>query len=196
MSCCSGWEGKPKELFPVYGRGAVWGELGQCIDWCSQPPSQPIGSDHGGLPPLSDGVPGKRGSSPQQTCEWSLICDTSSRLPIGYNLLCFTSVQESSVLNLLSQSVSLPWHLVDFPAYQNVTRYVSTHYPASLVLSRDTSSQQVIRLLRMAAGFEMTAQPLHHKVGWTFWFVIRFFDTFQIKNGEHLKHICYVWCHS
>ncbi|KAA0717308.1 Ectopic P granules protein 5 -like protein [Triplophysa tibetana] len=70
---------------------------------------------------------------------------------------------ESSVLNLLSQSVSLPWHLVDFPAYQNVTLYVSTHYPASLVLSRDTSSQQVIRLLRMAAGFEMTAQPLHHK---------------------------------
>ncbi|KAI7812682.1 putative ectopic P granules protein 5-like protein [Triplophysa rosa] len=70
---------------------------------------------------------------------------------------------ESSVLNLLRQSVSLPWHLVDFPAYQNVTRYVSTHYPASLVLSRDTSSQQVIRLLRMAAGFEMTAQPLHHK---------------------------------
>lgn len=63
MSCCSGGEGKSKELFPVYGRGAVWGELGQRIEWCSQPPSQPLRSDHGGLPPLSDGVPGKRGSS-------------------------------------------------------------------------------------------------------------------------------------
>ncbi|XP_065123099.2 ectopic P granules protein 5 homolog isoform X1 [Paramisgurnus dabryanus] len=70
---------------------------------------------------------------------------------------------EASVLNLLGQSVSLPWHLVDFPSYQNVTSYVSTHYPASLVLNRDTSSQQVIKLLRMAAGFETDAQPSNHK---------------------------------
>lgn len=73
------------------------------------------------------------------------------------------SKPESSVLSLLDQSDSLPWHLVDFPSYQNVTRYVSTHYPASLVLSPDTSSQHVIRLLRMAAGFEPTTQMLHHK---------------------------------
>lgn len=45
-------------------------------------------------------------------------------------------------------------------------RYVSTHYPASLVLSNDISSQQVIRLLRMAAGFGPTTQILHHKVRW------------------------------
>uniref|UniRef100_A0A673KZ38 Ectopic P granules protein 5 homolog n=1 Tax=Sinocyclocheilus rhinocerous TaxID=307959 RepID=A0A673KZ38_9TELE len=70
---------------------------------------------------------------------------------------------ESSVLSLLDQSASLPWHLVDFHSYQNVTRYVSTHYPASLVLSHDTSSQHVIRLLRMAAGFGPTTQMLHHK---------------------------------
>uniref|UniRef100_A0A671MCH5 Ectopic P granules protein 5 homolog n=1 Tax=Sinocyclocheilus anshuiensis TaxID=1608454 RepID=A0A671MCH5_9TELE len=73
------------------------------------------------------------------------------------------SKPESSVLSLLDQSASLPWHLVDFPSYQNVTRYVSTHYPASLVLSHDTSSQHVIRLLRMAAGFGPTTQMLHHK---------------------------------
>ncbi|XP_073696062.1 ectopic P granules protein 5 homolog [Garra rufa] len=73
------------------------------------------------------------------------------------------SKPESSVLSLLDQSVSLPWHLVDFPSYQNVTLYVSTHYPASLVLSHDTSSQHVIRLLRMAAGFGPTTQTLHHK---------------------------------
>uniref|UniRef100_A0A673K9Q2 Ectopic P granules protein 5 homolog n=1 Tax=Sinocyclocheilus rhinocerous TaxID=307959 RepID=A0A673K9Q2_9TELE len=73
------------------------------------------------------------------------------------------SKPESSVLSLLDQSASLPWHLVDFPSYQNVTRYVSTHYPASLVLSHDTSSQHVIKLLRMAAGFGTTTQMLHHK---------------------------------
>ncbi|XP_051514293.1 ectopic P granules protein 5 homolog [Myxocyprinus asiaticus] len=70
---------------------------------------------------------------------------------------------ESPVLNLLGQSSSLPWHLVDFPSYQNIMHYVSTHYPSSLVLSRDTSSQQVIKLLRMAAGFGLPTQPLHHK---------------------------------
>ncbi|XP_026067016.1 ectopic P granules protein 5 homolog isoform X2 [Carassius auratus] len=69
----------------------------------------------------------------------------------------------SSVLSLLDQSASLPWHLVDSPSYQNVTRYVSTHYPASLVVSHDTSSQHVIKLLRMAAGFGTTTQMLHHK---------------------------------
>uniref|UniRef100_A0A8C2FK11 Ectopic P-granules autophagy protein 5 homolog (C. elegans) n=1 Tax=Cyprinus carpio TaxID=7962 RepID=A0A8C2FK11_CYPCA len=73
------------------------------------------------------------------------------------------SKPESSVLSLLDQSASLPWHLIDFPSYQNVTSYVSTHYPASLVLSPDTSSQHVIRLLRMAAGFGPTTQMLHHK---------------------------------
>ncbi|XP_077087479.1 ectopic P granules protein 5 homolog isoform X2 [Siphateles boraxobius] len=73
------------------------------------------------------------------------------------------SKPESSVITLLDQSASLPWHLVDFPSYQNVMCYVSTHYPASLVLSNDTSSQQVIRLLRMAAGFGPTTQVLHHK---------------------------------
>ncbi|XP_051954087.1 ectopic P granules protein 5 homolog [Xyrauchen texanus] len=70
---------------------------------------------------------------------------------------------ESPVLNLLGQSSSLPWHLVDFPSYENIMRYVSTHYPSSLVLSRDTSSQQVIILLRMAAGFGLPTQPMHHK---------------------------------
>ncbi|XP_051748623.1 ectopic P granules protein 5 homolog [Ctenopharyngodon idella] len=73
------------------------------------------------------------------------------------------SKPESSALTLLEQSASLPWHLVDFPSYQNVMQYVSTHYPASLVLSNDTSSQQVIRLLRMSAGFWPTTQVLHHK---------------------------------
>ncbi|XP_036454096.1 ectopic P granules protein 5 homolog [Colossoma macropomum] len=70
---------------------------------------------------------------------------------------------ESSLLSLLGQSTSLPWHLVDFCSYQNVTVYVNTHYPASLVLNRDTSSQLVIKLLKMAAGFGSTLDGLHHK---------------------------------
>ncbi|XP_076853684.1 ectopic P granules protein 5 homolog [Brachyhypopomus gauderio] len=70
---------------------------------------------------------------------------------------------ESPLLNLLGQSASLPWYLVDFSSYQNVTGYVNTHYPAMLVLSRDTSSQLVIKLLKMAAGFGSTFDGLHHK---------------------------------
>uniref|UniRef100_A0A4W4HAL5 Ectopic P granules protein 5 homolog n=1 Tax=Electrophorus electricus TaxID=8005 RepID=A0A4W4HAL5_ELEEL len=70
---------------------------------------------------------------------------------------------ESPLLNLLSQSASLPWHLVDVSSYQNVTGYVNTHYPASLVLSRDTSSQLVIKLLKIAAGFGSSFEGLHHK---------------------------------
>ncbi|KAL7839536.1 hypothetical protein SRHO_G00261940 [Serrasalmus rhombeus] len=73
------------------------------------------------------------------------------------------SKPESSLLSLLGQSTSLPWHLVDFSSYQNVTVYVNTHYPASLVLNRDTSSQLVIKLLKMAAGFGSTLDGLHHK---------------------------------
>ncbi|XP_072520636.1 ectopic P granules protein 5 homolog isoform X3 [Salminus brasiliensis] len=70
---------------------------------------------------------------------------------------------ESSLLNLLGQSTSLPWHLVDFSSYQNVIVYVNTHYPASLVLNRDTSSQLVIKLLKMTAGFGATLDGLFHK---------------------------------
>ncbi|XP_007238025.3 ectopic P granules protein 5 homolog isoform X3 [Astyanax mexicanus] len=70
---------------------------------------------------------------------------------------------ESSLLNLLGQATSLPWHLVDFSSYQNVTSYVNTHYPASLVLNRDTSSQLVIKLLKMAAGFGSSLDGFHHK---------------------------------
>ncbi|XP_066509785.1 ectopic P granules protein 5 homolog isoform X2 [Hoplias malabaricus] len=70
---------------------------------------------------------------------------------------------ESSLLNLLGQSTSLPWHLVDFSSYQNVTAYVNTHYPASLVLNQDVSSQLVIKLLKMAAGFGSNLDGLHHK---------------------------------
>ncbi|KAG5280995.1 hypothetical protein AALO_G00066300 [Alosa alosa] len=63
------------------------------------------------------------------------------------------SKPESPLLSLLGQSSSVPWHLVDSSAYENVTGYVNTHYPSSLILSHDTSSQLVVKLLKMAAGF-------------------------------------------
>ncbi|KAK3538822.1 hypothetical protein QTP86_015946 [Hemibagrus guttatus] len=73
------------------------------------------------------------------------------------------SKPDSSLLSLLGQSASLPWHLVDISSYQNVAGYVSTHYRASLILSQETSSQLVVKLLKTAAGFGSTLDGLHHK---------------------------------
>ncbi|KAG7318270.1 hypothetical protein KOW79_018025 [Hemibagrus wyckioides] len=73
------------------------------------------------------------------------------------------SKPDSPLLSLLGQSASLPWYLVDISSYQNVTGYVRTHYQASLVLSQETSSQFVVKLLKMAAGFGSTLDGLHHK---------------------------------
>ncbi|KAI5613067.1 ectopic P granules protein 5-like isoform X2, partial [Silurus asotus] len=73
------------------------------------------------------------------------------------------SKPDSPLISLLGQSTSLPWHLIDISSYQNVTGYVSTHYQASLVLSQETSSQLVVKLLKMAAGFGSSLDGLHHK---------------------------------
>lgn len=73
------------------------------------------------------------------------------------------SKPDSPLLSLLGLSTSLPWQLVDISSYENVTGYVSTHYQASLVLSQETPSQLVVKLLKMAAGFGSTLDGLHHK---------------------------------
>ncbi|XP_064152807.1 ectopic P granules protein 5 homolog [Anguilla rostrata] len=70
---------------------------------------------------------------------------------------------ESPLLSLLGQSTSLPWHFVDSSAYQNVMGYVSTHYPPALILNRDTSSQLILKLLKMAAGFGPTPEGTPHR---------------------------------
>ncbi|KAG7481387.1 hypothetical protein MATL_G00066210 [Megalops atlanticus] len=70
---------------------------------------------------------------------------------------------ESPLLSLLGQSTSLPWHFVDFSSYQNVMGYVNTHYPPALILNRDTSSQLILKLLKMAAGFGPTPEGTHHR---------------------------------
>ncbi|XP_063051175.1 ectopic P granules protein 5 homolog isoform X2 [Engraulis encrasicolus] len=73
------------------------------------------------------------------------------------------SKPDSALLSLLGQSSSLPWHLVDQSAYENVTGYVNTHYPAALILSHDASSQLVIQLLKMAAGYGANLEAKPHK---------------------------------
>ncbi|KAJ8285154.1 hypothetical protein GJAV_G00022880 [Gymnothorax javanicus] len=70
---------------------------------------------------------------------------------------------DSPLLGLLGQSASLPWHLVDYSAYQNVMGYVSSHYPPALILSRDSSSQLILKLLKMAAGFSPAPEGTSHR---------------------------------
>ncbi|XP_030626189.1 ectopic P granules protein 5 homolog [Chanos chanos] len=70
---------------------------------------------------------------------------------------------ESALLGLLGQSTSLPWHHVDSSSYQNVTGYVSTHYPPAVILNLDTSSQLLLKLLRTAAGLSPDTDGPHHK---------------------------------
>ncbi|KAJ8405585.1 hypothetical protein AAFF_G00315650 [Aldrovandia affinis] len=70
---------------------------------------------------------------------------------------------ESSLLSLLGQSTSLPWHFVDFSSYQNIMGYINTHYPPALILNRDTSSQLILKLLKMTAGFGPTSEGTPHR---------------------------------
>lgn len=65
------------------------------------------------------------------------------------------SQQDSPLLSLLVQSTSLPWHRSDLSSYQGILGYVNTHYSPSLLLSPDSASQLLLKLLRSAAG-------LHH----------------------------------
>lgn len=85
----------------------------------------------------------------------------------GVDCLWYSVRQESPLLNLLGQSSSLPWDLVDHSSYENVTGYVNTHYPSSLILSHDASSQQVVKLLKMAAGFGPSLEGKQHGVSWS-----------------------------
>ncbi|MBN3301121.1 EPG5 protein, partial [Amia calva] len=69
---------------------------------------------------------------------------------------------DSPLFNLLGQSTSLPWHFVDSSSYQNVMSYVNSHYPAALILKRDSSSELIVKLLKMAAGFGPSFEGMLH----------------------------------
>ncbi|KAG9355088.1 hypothetical protein JZ751_001801 [Albula glossodonta] len=45
----------------------------------------------------------------------------------------------------------------------NVMGYINTHYPPSLILNRDTSSQLILKLLKMAAGFGPNPEGTPHR---------------------------------
>lgn len=55
---------------------------------------------------------------------------------------------------------------------------MSTHYQASLVLSQETPSQLVVKLLKMAAGFGSTLDGLHHKVSIIYYKLYKHFKSF------------------
>ncbi|MEE6509995.1 hypothetical protein FKM82_028866 [Ascaphus truei] len=58
----------------------------------------------------------------------------------------------SPLLNLLGQAGTLSWHLVDAVSYQNVMGYFSSHYPPSVILSKDLADELILKLLKVSAG--------------------------------------------
>ncbi|CAG07847.1 unnamed protein product [Tetraodon nigroviridis] len=70
------------------------------------------------------------------------------------------SRKDSPLFGLLVQSTSLPCHQVDLSNYQGILGYVSTHYPASLLLSGDPAPQLLLKVLRSAAGLHHSANEV------------------------------------
>ncbi|XP_028980425.2 ectopic P granules protein 5 homolog isoform X2 [Esox lucius] len=73
------------------------------------------------------------------------------------------SQPDSPVLSLLGQSSSLPWHQVDHSSYQGIMGYVGTHYPPSLLLSKDFAPQTLLQSLCSAAGLQPRPQGTPHQ---------------------------------
>ncbi|XP_043934118.1 ectopic P granules protein 5 homolog [Protopterus annectens] len=72
------------------------------------------------------------------------------------------SKSESPLLNLLGQTRSLPWHLVDIVAYQNVISYFSSHYSPSVILAKQPSDELTLKLLMVSAGFGASSESNLH----------------------------------
>ncbi|XP_069780347.1 ectopic P granules protein 5 homolog isoform X2 [Narcine bancroftii] len=64
-----------------------------------------------------------------------------------------TSKPESPLYNLLEQTSPLPWHFVDVASYQNVLSYFNTHYCPSIIILKDPSTESLLKLLKVVAGF-------------------------------------------
>ncbi|EDL09441.1 mCG125522, isoform CRA_c [Mus musculus] len=69
---------------------------------------------------------------------------------------------DSPLLSLLGQTSSLSWHLVDLVSYQSVLGYFSSHYPPSVVLANDCSSELIVKLLKVSAGLSAHADGRKH----------------------------------
>lgn len=72
--------------------------------------------------------------------------------------------QDSPLFSLLVQSTSLPCYQVDLSSYQGILGYVSTHYPASLLLAGDSAPQLLLKVLRCAAGLQHSANEVPNTV--------------------------------
>ncbi|XP_028915803.1 ectopic P granules protein 5 homolog isoform X2 [Ornithorhynchus anatinus] len=72
------------------------------------------------------------------------------------------SQEESPLLNLLGQASSVSWHLVDVVSYQSVLSYFSSHYPPSIILAKESSSELIMKLLKASAGFSVSSDGQAH----------------------------------
>ncbi|XP_013012624.1 ectopic P granules protein 5 homolog isoform X2 [Cavia porcellus] len=69
---------------------------------------------------------------------------------------------DSPLLNLLGQTSSLSWHLVDIVSYQSVLGYFSSHYPPSIILAKESAAVSVVKLLKVAAGLCIPTESQKH----------------------------------
>ncbi|XP_042766523.1 ectopic P granules protein 5 homolog isoform X1 [Panthera leo] len=69
---------------------------------------------------------------------------------------------DSPLLNLLGQTSSLSWHLVDVVSYQSVLGYFSSHYQPSVILAKEPSAELIMKLLRVSAGLSVPTDGQKH----------------------------------
>ena len=77
---------------------------------------------------------------------------------------CVFYFQDSPLLNLLGQTSSLSWHLVDIVSYQSVLGYFSSHYQPSVILAKEPSAELIMKLLRVSAGLSVPTDGQKHLV--------------------------------
>lgn len=69
---------------------------------------------------------------------------------------------DSPLLNLLGQTSSLSWHLVDTVSYQSVLGYFSSHYQPAIILAKESSAELIMKLLRVSAGLSIPIDSQKH----------------------------------
>ncbi|XP_064433727.1 ectopic P granules protein 5 homolog isoform X3 [Mirounga angustirostris] len=69
---------------------------------------------------------------------------------------------DSPLLNLLGQTSSLSWHLVDTVSYQSVLSYFSSHYQPAIILAKESSAELIMKLLRVSAGLSIPTDSQKH----------------------------------
>ncbi|XP_034547640.1 ectopic P granules protein 5 homolog isoform X2 [Notolabrus celidotus] len=141
--------GSPKSCFLFLG------EVLCEVNWVS------VLSDHLQTPPTSTSYPALPDTGAKKESHTMLVY-------LLYMLVFLSkeeqllSQQDSPLLSLLVQSTSLPWHQLDLSSYQGILGYVSTHYPASLLLSNESALQLLLKSLRSAAGLNPRPSEVPH----------------------------------